>query len=115
MKAWHCNSMDYQTDYSTIVFAETRGKAKVIAQSTDACEDTPFTEIRCLRAKELDKYYRGLPEMDWYNSQDRIALVKYGGFRCSYEIPPTELECIDGGYCPAKEWCERHKALEEET
>ncbi len=52
MKAWHCRSVDCQTDYATIVFAETRGKAKVIAQSTGACEDTPFTEIECVRATE---------------------------------------------------------------
>lgn len=112
MKAWYCRNRDGQTDYSTIVFAESRGKAKAIAQYTDACEDTPFTEIECVRAKTMDKYYRGLSEMDWYNSQDRIALVKDAGFRCSYELSQIELECDD---CPAKEWCERYEPPKEET
>ena len=115
MKAWYCRNRDYETDYATIVFAETRGKAKTIAQNTDACEDTPFLEIECTRAKAMDKHYRGLPELDWYNRKDRIALVKDGGFRCSYEISKTELECVDGGYCPAMEWCERCEHPEEKV
>ena len=53
--------------------------------------------------KELDKYYRGLDEMDWDNDEDRIAMVKDGNFNCSYEFEPDDCET-----CPAKQWCDRY-------
>lgn len=96
--------------YSTVVFAETRGKAITLAQNTDACEDLPFTQIRALRAPQLDKYYRGKCEMDWCNADDRIAMCKYAGFRCSDEV--WEPECVE---CPAKEYCERYLDCQEDN
>lgn len=90
--------------YSTVVFAETRGKAIALAQSTDACEDVPFTEISARRVPQMDKYYRGKSEMDWYNADDRIALCKEAGFSCSDEVLEPECEI-----CPAKEYCDRYQ------
>ena len=94
--------------YSTIVFAETRGKAIVLAQSTDACEDVPFTEISAHRVPQMDKYYRGKSEMDWNNADDRIAMCKEAGFSCAAEV--GEPECKD---CPAKNYCDRYQDEQE--
>lgn len=106
MKAYLCRVRGGD-DAAAIVFAETRGKAIAIAQNTDACEDAAFTEIECTRAKSMDKHYNGNGEgypMDWFDPDDRIALVKDGGFHCSYEMPAADLRCDK---CQAKEWCDR--------
>lgn len=90
---------------STVVFSETRGKARARAMHTDACEDVDFCRIEVRRKPQLDKYYvEGKTEMDWYNSKDRVALVKECGFRCSYET----LEYIDCSDCPAKQYCDAY-------
>lgn len=94
--------------FSTVVFAETRGKARAIAQHTDACEDRDFTDIRILREPVLDECYRGVPEMDWYNAGDRLALVKLCGFHCSYEIDLKPEECEK---CCAHEDCARYENM----
>lgn len=98
MKAWTVRGID--SDYATVVFAETAGKAKAIAVGTDACEDYDYLDIRAHRFKEMDKFYRGKREMDWYNDEDRIALVKTGW----YCLDPYEWECKE---CVAREFCER--------
>lgn len=72
---------------ATVVFAETRGKAKALAQSTDACEDLAFCDIEAYRRPSLDKYYvTGKREMYWFNAEDRsnkrlerAAMGIYGG------------------------------------
>lgn len=110
MKAW---IVDDPIDASTaaVVFAETRGQAKVLAQSTDACEDMEFKDIRAVRAPELDQFYRGKPQMDWFDPDDRVAMVKYGGFHCSSEIDVGKEKCEA---CPAHEWCDRYEDMMEE-
>ena len=61
---------------ATVVFAETRGKARALARCTEACEDVDFIDIEVHRKPQMDKYYTdGKMEMDWLNSKDRIALV----------------------------------------
>lgn len=113
MKAWFCRNRYACDDAAAVVFAETRGKAIAIAQMTDACEDAAFTEIECTRAPNMDKYFCGDSDgyaMDWFDPEDRIALVKDGGFHCSYEIPQGDLKCDN---CPAKEWCDRNLEGEE--
>lgn len=107
MKAWFVTNHDM--NYSTIVFAETRGQAKVIAQSTDACEYEDFIYIRAIRKPNLDRLYRGQSEMDWYNDEDRIAMVKDGMY-CSYEVDLLPGECMA---CPAHKWCERYEDMVE--
>ena len=99
MKAYSVR--DKNSDYSTVVFAETSGKAKAIAIHTNACEDSYYTDIRTKRIPDLDKYYRGLDEMNWFDDADRIAMVKDGNFHCF-----ADSECPN---CPAKEYCDRYE------
>lgn len=102
MKAWLAREKD--SEYATVVFAETRGKAKSEAQATNACEDAAFCDIEIRRVPQMDKYYRaGKREMDWYNSKDRTALVRECGFFC---VNMTMEDCVD---CPAKKYCEKYK------
>lgn len=81
MKAWLVRENgEFAT---TVVFAETRGKARSLAMHTEACEGVRFCDIEAYRKPALDKYYvEGKTEMSWFNSEDRIALVKDGGFVC---------------------------------
>jgi hypothetical protein len=104
MKAYRVYDKKSASDCATVVFAENRAKAKAIAMSTDTCEYAEYLDIRATRVPSLDKYYRGKDEMDWYNANDLIALVKEAGFVCSYEIddPPCKE-------CPAKKWCNRYE------
>ena len=108
MKAYKISDLKGYCEYSTIVFAETSGKAKAIAITTDAFNDYEFTEISARRVPKLDKYYRGLDEMDWFDPNDRVALVREANFSCSYEID-IDLRCED---CPAKQWCDRYEDKE---
>ena len=103
MKAYKISDLKGYCEYSTIVFAESRGNAKAIAITTDSFNDYDYTEISARRVPKLDKYYRGLDEMDWEDSGDRIAMVKEAGFSCS----PEYWEKEDCERCPAKQWCDR--------
>ena len=101
LKAWLVREKDEFA--ATVVFAETRGKAKAIARHTDACEDVPYTSIDATRIPVADKYYRkGKVELDWNDPADRIVLVKDCGFQCDYDA--FDLE--DCAACPAKEHCD---------
>lgn len=108
MKAYKISDLKGYCEYSTIVFAETSGKAKAIAITTDAFNDYEFTEISARRVPKLDKYYRGLDEMDWFDDADRIALVRDGGYSCD----PEYWEEEDCEKCPAKQWCDRYEDKE---
>lgn len=100
MKAWLVR--EYDEFVSTIVFAETRGQAKVAAQWTDACDGVDFMRIEARRMQEADKYYKpGKSELDWDNPEDRIAMVKDCGFTCDFEAR-SESECAQ---CSAKDFC----------
>lgn len=102
MKAWLVREKNELE--SAVVFAETRGKAKVLAMGTDACEDVDFVNIQVHRMKQADKYYKeGKTEMDWLDDEDRVALVKDCGFRCD---PYADPDCTD---CPASQWCETYQ------
>lgn len=106
MKAWVAREKDEFR--STVVFAETAGKAKSIAFGTECLEDVPFCRIQVRRVPEMDKYYEdGKTEMDWNNPQDRIVLVKECGFYCEY-IEMSECE-----NCQAKEFCSEWEEMEE--
>lgn len=109
MKAWLVNEKD--SKYATVVFAETRGKAKSYALYTDACEDADFCNIEARRKPRLDKYYKeGKIEMDWYNANDRIVLVKELGFHCITDDIIVEIHelCSD---CPAAQYCDKSKQI----
>ena len=113
MKAWLVREKDEFA--ATVVFAETRGKAKSLAMHTEVCEDVDFCNIDVYRRPNLDKYYsEGKKEMNWWNSKDRIALVKDGGFVCD----PDYWDMEDCGYCSAKDYCDKYhdriKEMEEQ-
>ncbi len=104
MKAWLITIKDCFG--STIVFAETRGKAKSLALYTDLCysNDAEFTDIEVRRLRAADSQYRqGKTEMDWFDPKDRLFLVKELGFRCEYVVPD---ECK---VCSARTICERYE------
>ena len=103
LKAWIAQETETWSN-ATIVFAETRGKARSVAMHTDACEDVSFIEIYIRRVPQMDKYYRGLSEMDWFDPDDRIAMVRDAGFSCTYELDKSDLDCDK---CPACKWCDR--------
>ena len=99
MKAWIVKEKD--EFLATVVFAETRGKARAIARYTNACEDCDFCDIEVHRVPNMDKYYKdGKMELDWEIPQDRIALVKECGFGCE----TIEFDICED--CPAKEFCD---------
>ena len=102
MKAWLVRQKDEFC--ATVVFAETRGKARALALRTDACEGADWLDIDVHRSPNLDKYYvEGKREMDWFNKNDRIALVKDGGFVCD----PDYWEMEDCDACSAKDYCDK--------
>ena len=104
MKAW---LVRVKHDFgASIVFAETRGKARSLALDTDCCEDAQFCDIEVRRAPNMDKYYKeGKREMDWFNSKDRIALVKDAYFVCDIDY----LQWEDCESCSAKDYCDRYQ------
>jgi len=107
MKAWIVEDLDSYEGGCTVVFAETRGQAKLIAQRTDACEDAEFLRIRCTRFPDADSMYRGRNEMDWYNAEDRTFLCAHG-WQC---LEPDPDDCAS---CPAKEECGEWENREDE-
>ena len=103
MKAWLVREKD--EFLAAVVFAETRGKAKMLARCTDACEDVHFLDIEAFRMPQADKYYKdGKRELDWLNPEDRLVLVKECGFMCDYDA--FQLE--DCTVCSAKAFCDRY-------
>ena len=112
IKAWFVRNEKSETDFATVVFAETRGKAHSLAMRTEACEDAEWVNIYVRRVPTLDKEYRGRWEMDWFNVEDRIALVRDANFVCTYEMDDADCDCED---CPATEWCDRYERMHEEV
>jgi len=109
LKAYRVEDLDADCGCSTVVFAESRTRAKVLAMSTDTCEDAEYVHIRATRIPELDGNYRGHNEMDWYNTDDRRALVKLGW----YCFEPDRDDCAT---CQVKEDCENYQDyLEDEA
>ena len=105
MKAWLVSAKDEIG--AEIVFAETRGKAKVEALCTDCCSEARFVDIEVHREPIADKYYKeGKWHLDWDNPQDRLALVKDCGFSCYPDYFDLE-ECEK--HCSAKEYCYRYR------
>lgn len=105
MKAWVVR--EKEKFYTVVVFAETAGKAKSIAMNSDGFEYSDFCDIEAQRVPQMDKYYKeGKVEMDWYDPQDRVALVKDCNFICEY-IEMSECET-----CPAREFCSEWEDME---
>lgn len=93
-----------------IVFAESRGKAISYALNycDDAFGDYTFTELWARRRPKLDQYYNGRKELEWFDMDDRVIMVRDAGFYCSYEIDVTIEECEK---CPAHKWCDRYESM----
>lgn len=105
MKAWQVYTIDEQ--YSAVVFAETRGKAKAIALSRDEFEEAQYTDIMAQRLPKADKQYRdGKREMEWHDCCDRIFLVKECGFQCAPDFAGEECD-----YCPAADYCDYYNDI----
>lgn len=106
MKAWLVNEIGEFC--AAVVFAETRGKAKQLAKSTECCEDTAFLDIEAHRFPKADKFYTpGATQLYWDEPEDRITLVKELGFTCDYDA----LYAGDCAECSAKEYCSQYKEL----
>ena len=112
MKAWCVTDREGYSDYSVIVFAETRGKAIARALGTDEFpeRDWEFTELIARRKPVLDSSYRGLSEMDWDNDSDRLAMVRFGGYRCDDD----SFDPDDCKKCAGKDYCGRYEEYLEE-
>lgn len=85
-------------EFATIVFAANAAQAKNTALTCDCCEDARYIDIRVNRVPEADGLYKGLAEIDWYDAETRVSLVRDLGWQC-YE---TSWEC---DICPAKPYC----------
>lgn len=90
--------------YFEIVFANTPGQARSMGLTSDATEGCEFTDIGVRRVPSLDKCYKGKPRMEWYDDDDRIAMVRFEGYRC-------EDGCDELEKCPAHEWCDTFKEI----
>ena len=114
MKAWYVTDRKGYSDYAIIVFAETRGKAIASAIGTDEFPkyDWYFTELFARREPALDGAYRGAWRMEWDNDDDRLAMVRWGGFHC-------DDDSFDPDYCAkcsGKDYCSRYEEyLDEEV
>jgi len=109
MKAWLVKERD--AFYAAVVFAETRGKARALAQTTDACEDVPFCDIEVRRMPDADKCYReGKSKMDWQNPDDRLVLVRDCGFVCDYDA----FFSGDCATCSGREVCDQREGYRKE-
>lgn len=108
MKAWLVREKDEFC--ATVVFAETRNKAKVQALSTDCYENAKYRYIEARRVPQMDKYYAdGKREMHWENPQDRVALVK----ECNFVCDPDYFMWEDCECCSAKEYCDKYAERED--
>lgn len=94
-RAWDDGSVD---NYMTIVFAENAREAKKIAATCEVCEYAQWTGIRVKREPGADALYKGRNEIDWYDEETRLALVRDLGWSCV----DTDWDCDD---CPAKKYC----------
>lgn len=107
IKAWRVSDEASEVGGCTVVFADTRGKAHVLALRTDCCENAEWNDVRVTRLPEMDKMWKpGKWEMNWYDSEDRIALVKECGWSCCEDYLDRERDCP---VCPAAEWCDSYQ------
>lgn len=92
-----------KNDYrSTIVFAENRTQAKLEAMTTECCEGALYINIRVNRVPAADALYKGSSEVNWYDPETRLTLVRDFDWSCW----DTSFECDT---CPAKPYCHWHE------
>lgn len=102
-KAWDNASIENR---STIVFAENSREAKKVAFNCDVCEDADYIQVRVKRLPEADKLYKGKDEVDWWDMETRLALVKNFSWTCE----DTSYDCDT---CTAKKYCSHWEEEEE--
>ena len=106
-KAW--SFYEEEESIIEVVFADTRGKARMYLKELDTFDNYKYIEISPRREKSLDYLdYEDGYVMDWNKEEDRIALVKNIGFYC---LDPDKDECKE---CCAREWCSKYEEFEEE-
>ncbi len=106
VKAWYVEDKYSYERNMTVVFAETRGKAKSAALHTDVCSDSRFMDIIATRCPEADKKYSpGKREMNWNNPKDRLFLINKCGFYC---LDASKDYC---GPCAFKRRCRFYKEV----
>lgn len=98
MKAYRATDAESYENAATIVFAEDRTKAKLVALCTDSFEDSHYIDIRVRRMPELDYLYKGKSEIDWYDQETRIIMVRDYGWSCL----EYSWECDN---CAARKYC----------
>ena len=87
-----------------IVFADTRGKARMYLKELDTFDNYRYIDINPRRKKALDYLdHENGYVMDWNKEEDRIAMVKDISFYCAF---PDKEECKE---CCAREWCDVYK------
>lgn len=102
--AWDNTAVE---DYHTIVFAENTQEARKIVFSCEVCEDAEWINVKVKRKSQANNLYKGHSEMDWYNPETRLALVRDLGWAC-LDIDSTCDTCTAKIYC-------RHWEGENET
>lgn len=109
LKAYRCSQDIYPC--STVIFAESAGKARYIAMYSGSLgDDLEFKDVHVRRVPKLDGCYRGRREMDWSNADDRKDMVSLAGFYCGEDaFDPDDCE-----QCPAKDDCDQYKDYIEE-
>lgn len=111
MKAWGC--MDYDAECGVIVYAETRGRARSLAMTTDGLDTSDWNNVEVRRVKELDgkrpfgtvlDWYKDVRlywEACWYQEWGTSSCDECGRFQYE-EIPESEIEeTDDGNICKA--------------
>ena len=107
LKAYMVTDKDWNCGYFLIVFAQSRGKAISEALGMDefpVC-DFGYVDLRANRKPRLDKYYRGRSVMDWFDDDDRVAMVKELDIGCGEDaFDPDDCEV-----CAAKNICSQYR------
>ena len=113
VKAYDCYVHFVDDLGDVIVFAETRGKAKVIAKRVykdNGADEVEYIDIGAYRCPEYDKYYKNKDYMDWSDPETRLILVRDHDWRCcAYDLYQMD-ECED---CLAKPCCKEFKSYEQ--
>ena len=91
---------------STVVFADSRNEARMLALNCDCCEYSRYIDVSAKRMKGLDSLYKGQFEIDWYDMETRIVLVRDYGWSCL----ESSFEC---DVCDARKYCWRFEGEEE--
>ena len=101
-KAWCCINEEWCMP--VVVFADTRGKAKSYFMKQDTVGYFNFCIIKPHRIKKLD--YLDKPNgyvMNWHKDEDKLPMVRDGGFNC------REVYREDCKECCANKWCDVYK------